>query len=121
MLVDEPPRVLMRPVAQATRFALRVVAPLACIGWVGFALVLFAHRVAPYTEDVGCLTAGSTGTIWAIGELLTAVVGLAAALVFAAVGRRDSRPGDVAFAILLTALLVWVVLVERIPAAHSCR
>jgi hypothetical protein len=100
---------------------LRILAPVASLIWVGVAGLLFAYRIGPYSDDTGCMTAGAPGTTWAIAELGVALIGLAAAVVFAIAGRPGSDRGKAAVSFLVIALATWVALAFIVPSVHSCQ
>jgi hypothetical protein len=98
-----------------------MVAPVASLIWVGAAVLLFVYRIGPYTEDTGCMTAGSSGTSWAIAELAVALIGLLSSLAFAVVGRPGSDRGKAALSLLLITFAFWLARAVIVPGVHPCQ
>jgi hypothetical protein len=109
----------------ALRQLLRVILGLAAIPLTPTAINLFAHHIAPYIDVSGCETAGGIGAVWAIGEGLSATVGVVGSLLFAfdiwSYGDPElRRASNLTLGCAVIGLAIWAALLLAVPQIHLC-
>jgi hypothetical protein len=122
---DDPEGTWRLTSTPALRQLLRVILGVAAIPLTPTAIHLFARHFGSYIDTSGCETAGGAGTVWAIGEGITGIVGIGGALLFAFniwsyADPETRRASNLTFGCAVIGLAIWTGLLLVVPTIRPC-